>query len=372
MNSGSRTRLVAPTLMALAVTDAAAYSVIGPVLPTLADETGASVTTMTMLAATFALAMLVGFVLVGRLVHHGHTTFALLAGLGLLALGSLGFVVTNDLPVLFAARAVMGLGSAGLWLGVTFRTLEYWPGQEYRRMSRVYAAYSIGALVGPVFATLPGTHLPFVAYLGLLVVVTPFLLMLPLPTQIPTYERDHSWRRRPGFWYAALAIMFAMLGTGLVDGVMPLHFAMHWSQSQIGVAYAATALLLAAASAIAGHQGHTSALVVGGVGLIAGISVAAASGVVPVWVAMLAVTGLGIGAAQTGATGVLLTEIPTSRIVVAMTVWSQMGIGGYLIGPAVGGPVVEHFGFAWLGVVPLTVGTAVVAAALVARRSGVR
>jgi len=100
-----------------------------------------------------------------------------------------------------------------------------------------------------------------------------------------------------------------------------------------------------------------------------GITVAGVSGAVPVWAVMLAVTGLGIGAAQTGATGVLLDVVPTARIVVAMTVWSQMGIGGYLIGPAVGGPVVEHLGFAWLGIVPAAVGLAVVIAALIARRS---
>jgi len=358
-----------PTLLALAVTDAAAYSLIGPVLPTLADETGASVTTMTMLAATFPLTMLIGFVPVGRLVHRGHTKVALLLGLALLAVGSLAFVVTSALWVLFIARAVMGLGSAGLWMGVTFRTLEYWPGQEYRRMSRVYAAYSIGALVGPLLAALNGTHLPFLAYLVLLAAVTPFLMLLPSPTQVPRYERDHSWRRSPGFWYAALAIMFAMLGTGLIDGVLPLHFATHLTQSQIGIAYAGTAVVLALASMVAGHHRHATALLVGGLGLVVGITVAGVSGAVPVWAVTLAVTGLGIGAAQTGATGVLLDVVPTARIVVAMTVWSQMGIGGYLIGPAVGGPVVEHLGFAWLGIVPAAVGLAVVIAALIARRS---
>ena len=43
----------------------------------------------------------------------------------------------------------MGVGSGGIWIGVTFDTLERWPGQEYLCMSRVFAAYSVGGLIGP-------------------------------------------------------------------------------------------------------------------------------------------------------------------------------------------------------------------------------
>jgi hypothetical protein len=51
-------RLAYPVLLLLGVTDAAGYSMIGPVLPVLQRATGASVTTVSMLAACFPLAML--------------------------------------------------------------------------------------------------------------------------------------------------------------------------------------------------------------------------------------------------------------------------------------------------------------------------
>ena len=54
----------------------------------------------------------------------------------------------------------MGFGSGGLWIGITFATLAYWPGQEYLCMSRIYAAYSVGALVGPLLGALGGTDTP--------------------------------------------------------------------------------------------------------------------------------------------------------------------------------------------------------------------
>ena len=90
---------------------------------------------------------------------------------------------------------------------------------------------------------------------------------------------------------------------------------------------------------------------------VAGIAVVAGADAVAAWVAGLAVAAAGIGLANTGSIGVLLAGIPADRSVTAVVVWSQVGIVGYLLGPLVGGPVVEAFGFPALGLV-------VVAAAL--------
>jgi hypothetical protein len=62
-------------------------------------------------------------------------------------------------------RLVAVIGSGGLWIGVTFGTLEHWPHQEYVCMSRIYAAYSIGGPIGPGLGALGGTQRPFVGYL---------------------------------------------------------------------------------------------------------------------------------------------------------------------------------------------------------------
>jgi MFS family permease len=95
------------------------------------------------------------------------------------AAGAAVFVLTSSIVLLFAGRMVMGVGSGALWIAVTFRTLEYWPGQEYRCMSRVYAAYSVGALLGPGLGALPGSHLPFAAYMVLLLAALPAVAVLP-------------------------------------------------------------------------------------------------------------------------------------------------------------------------------------------------
>jgi hypothetical protein len=48
-----------------------------------------------------------------------------------------------------------------------------------------------------------------------------------------------------------------------------------------------------------------------------------------------------------------------------MVVWSQLGILGYLIGPAAGGVLAEHVGYAALGLLPAATGLALL---VVARR----
>jgi hypothetical protein len=52
-----------PLLLALGALDAAGYSVIVPVAPTIADQTGAGPTVIGLLVASFAAGMVAGFAL---------------------------------------------------------------------------------------------------------------------------------------------------------------------------------------------------------------------------------------------------------------------------------------------------------------------
>jgi MFS family permease len=348
--------LTYPVLLALGTVDAAGYSVIGPVLPALATHHHAGVALMGALAGAFPLAMMVGFAAAARLVRSGHTRATLLTALAVSGLGTLTIATDPGLTTLFAGRALMGLGSGGLWIGVSFATLGYWPGQEYLCMSRIYAAYSAGALLGPALGALGGTGPPFIAYAALLAVLAPAAAGLPrLPAATLTSDRAALRSRR--FWVSAVAIMLAILATGALDGVLPLHFAQHWSQTGIGIAYLLVGGLLALSSAAAGHQPPTRMLIVGALAVTAGLTLAGASNASAVWAVALALIGLGAGAAQTGATGLLLAAVPTARIVTAMVVWSQLGILGYLAAPALGGLAAQYLGYAALGLLPAATAT---------------
>jgi len=338
-------------LLALSAVDAAGYSVIAPTLPVLADRYDAGPATIGMLASTFPLAMMLGFALAGRLVRTGRTRITLLSAIGVAAVGAVLFATATGLPALFLARTLMGLGSGGLWIGVTFATLAYWPGQEYLCMSRIYAAYSAGALLGPMLGALGGTTAPFLAYALLLAVIAPAAALLPAPAT-GAFRSDRAALRTRRFWVSAIGIMLAILATGALDGVLPLHFAERLSQAGIGVAYLVVGALIAAGSAVAGHQPPARMLIVGAIAITVGLTLAGATSTLAPWAAGLLFIGLGAGAAQTGATGLLLAAVPTARIVTAMVVWSQLGILGYLAGPAAGGVLAEHLGYAALGLLP--------------------
>jgi MFS family permease len=161
------------------------------------------------------------------------------------------------------------------------------------------------------------------------------------------------------------------LALGLVEGVLPLHVAGLLGQAQIGWLYVGLALLLAVCAVVAGRMAPRRALAVSVALVPAGVAVAGVAGTVPLFVVGLALAGAGIGIGETGATGVLLEAVAPERIVTAMVLWSQLGIVGYLAGPAVGGAVAEALGFRAVVLVPLAAAVPLLAAFRRARYSGV-
>jgi MFS family permease len=363
----TRRPLATAVLLFLAAVDAAGYSIIAPVLPVIAETTGAQPAAMGALAAAFPLTMLPGLAWSGRSIRHGHLRRVLLVSLVLVLVGTVVFVASTSWWWLFLGRAVMGFGSGGVWMAVTLRTLEYYPGEGYQAMSRVYAAYSLGALIGPAIGALPGIHLPFAAYATLLVAGVLASLRLPAPPAAVNYEPDRSWRGNVGFWYSAVAIMLGMLAIGLIDGVLPLHFASLLSQWQIGLLYVAIAVMTAVSAVAAGYVRAGLALLLGVTALCIGLAVAGGTEVLAAWVIGLALVGVSAGTVQTGSTGVLLREVPAPRIISAMTAWSQLGILGYFLAPAIGGVVVQTLGYGALVLVPLALVVPLVVLALLTR-----
>jgi MFS family permease len=212
--NAARTAAAYPLLLALGALDATGYSVIVPVAPAIADATGAGPATIGVLVASFPAGMVAGFAVAGWAVRRFGPRLLLIASLALVATGALGFVMGDSLGVYFAGRTLMGLGSGGIWIGVTFDTLERWPGQEYLCMSRVFAAYSIGGLIGPSLGAFGGIHGPFLAYLVLLLLAVPLVVFVEPAAQCH-FTADRGVLRTRGFWIASGAILFASLGIGL-------------------------------------------------------------------------------------------------------------------------------------------------------------
>jgi MFS family permease len=357
--AAARVAAAYPLLLALGALDATGYSVIVPVAPAIADATGAGPTTIGLLVASFPAGMVAGFALAGAAVRRRGPRVVLVASIAVVALGTLGFVLGDTLAVYFPARALMGLGSGGIWIGVTFDTLERWPGQEYLCMSRVFAAYSAGGLIGPALGAVGGVHGPFLAYLILLIAALPLVMLVSAPPNRRAFETDRAMLRAGAFWMAAGAILFAALALGVLEGVLPLHLAERLSQAQIGALYVGASLVVAASATASGGAPPRPLVFAAVLLAVLGISLAGIAAEVPVWVLAVALAAVGIGLGNTGSLGLLVDAVPVERIVSAMVVWSQVGIIGYLLGPLAGGALADAAGYAAIGIVPAIAGAVV-------------
>jgi MFS family permease len=350
------------TLLILGALDAAGYSVIAPVVPEIAAATSSSPALVGALVATFPVGMVIGFAASGAAVKRVGSKPVIVIALALVGLGCLGFILGTGLVTYFVARFVMGIGSGGLWIGITFDTLRRWPGQEYLCMSRVFAAYSVGGLVGPALGAIDGVRGPFLGYLVLVVACLAPVWFMRAPAETWAFAADRSALRVPGFWIASAAILFTVLGLGIVEGVLPLHLAGGLDQAEIGLVYACVSMLVAGtAAAAARFKPRLDVFAAAGL-ITAGLTLAGSTTSVALWILALVVTGVGIGFGNTGSIGVLLESVRPERIVTAMIIWSQIGIAGYLLGPVIAGGVAQALGFSALGLVPLAAALALLAA----------
>lgn len=344
-------------LFALAALDSAGYSIIAPVVPEIGDATGAGPGVMGVLVASFAVGQMVGYPLAGRVLQRRHALAVLLASLALIVLGDLGFIFGESLGVYFPARLLQGIGAGGLWIGTAFAIIERYPGEEYKRLTGILAAYGIGAIAGPAIGGVGGIRAPFALHLVLVTVITLALVAIGTPKEPVKFGSDRAALRTPGFWLASAGILMVSLTLGTFDGPIPLHFAEQLSQAEIAALYVLAALVSSAAATFAGRMAPRPVLAAATVVMTLSIALGGATETVGFWVLVAVLAGVGLGAGEAGSLGVLLESIGVERIVLAMVVWSQVWAVGYLVGPAVGGGVAEALGYGALGVVPLVAST---------------
>ena len=332
---------------------------IAPTVPEISDRTGAGAGVIGLLVTCFGLGQVAGYPLAGAAVRRLPASTVLAASVALTAAGDLGFVLGDGLEAYFPGRAVQGVAAGGLWMGCVFAVLERWPGQAFRRLTGLLAAYSLGGIAGPALGAIGGVRAPFLAHLGLALAAGSVLLVLCAPAERPRFSSDRAVLRLPGFVLASAGIVLVATALGSLEGPLPLHFDERLGQTEIAALFVGASVVVGIAAVAAGRLAPRPALVLGAVLLPAGIELAAAGETTPVWIAGVAVAAVGFGAGETGALGMLLETVGVERIVLAMVVWSQAWGIGYLAGPAAAGGLAEALGFAGVGLVPLAGSVAV-------------
>lgn len=355
-------------LLFLSGVDAAGYSVIAPLTPAIARQTGAGEAVIGLLVAAFGLSMVLAFYPGGRLVwRFGASPVIAVAGL-LSALGALAFVFGETIPVYVGGRLLMGAGSGGLWIAIALAAIERWPGGAFPRLAGIMAAYSVGSIAGPALGILGGIRWPFLAYAVLVALAVLLLPLLGSPHEnAPAFGSSRSVLRMPGFLLACSTVMLVSVSLGVLDGNLPLHFSSKLGQAGIAGLYVLGALVAAGCSVGAARFSLRPTILAAVVALVSGVAIAGLGSTVSLFVAGIVVIAVGTGLGQTSAMGVLLDTVGPERLILAMAVWSQVFALAYLIGPSLGGVAAETVGFGAVALIPLAFGVLVLAAWVASR-----
>jgi MFS family permease len=156
--------------------DTMLYAALTPLLPHFQRAYDLSKGGVGALAAAFAIGVLVAAVPGGVLAARLGARVAVVAGLTLVTLASVGVALANSFGLLFSARFVQGLGSSMTWAGaLAWLALASPRAQRGQTLGTAMGAAVFGALLGPAVgaaASAIGVRAAFSAVAGLCVVLT--------------------------------------------------------------------------------------------------------------------------------------------------------------------------------------------------------
>jgi len=243
----------------LVCVDTMLYAALTPLLPHFADELGLSKGQAGVLVAAYAAGALVGGLPGGFATVKLGAQRAVLVGLTLMALASIGFAFANEFWSLFGARFLQGLGSGFTWAGAMSWLLAATPRErrgEY--IGTAMGAAVFGALFGPVIgaaAALAGRAVIFVALSGLSVVLGAWALRIEdAPAEEPSLPAMWAALRNRTFLEGIGFMALPALLFGIIALLGPLHLAdATWGATAIGAVWLVNAALETAVSPVVGR-----------------------------------------------------------------------------------------------------------------------
>jgi MFS family permease len=283
---------------ALVFIDSLLYAALTPLLPHLLHEFGLSKSGAGILVAAYAVGAFAGGILGGLAATLAGPRRAVLAGLGLMGLSSLGFAVANSFETLFSARLLQGLASGFTWSGAFAWLLAVAPrDRRGQAIGTAMGAATSGAMLGPVVGTisaLTGRDVVFsVLAASSLLLVVPALRFESVSAERPSYSAVGRALSNRAFLIGLMLMTLASLLLGILGVLAPLHLAQAgWGAAGIGGLWlTSTAVGTAQAPFIGRMSDRHGALVPTRIALAAGavMSLALAAGARPLVYAPLVV-----------------------------------------------------------------------------------
>jgi MFS family permease len=361
---------------ALVWLDTMLYAALTPLLPHFAHTLHLSKAGAGVLVGAFAAGALVGGLPGGAAAARLGPRRAVLVGLALMGLSSLGFAFAHSFGALGAARFLQGLSSGFTWAGAFAWLLAAAPRETRGRLiGTALGAAVFGALFGPVVgaaAALVGRSVVFTAIAGLAVVLGVWTLQLEsIPPDIPSWAAMRRALRNHVFLGGLVLMALPSFLFGVLSTLAPLHLsAAGWGAAAIGAVWLVGASLETLVSPGVGRVIDRRgillpvqiATVVG-----VGVSVGLAFGPRPlVYVPLIIVASGAYGALFTPAFALIADGAEQVRLAQGMAfgLMNAAWALGALVGPAAGGAVAAATG----DIVPFLVSAGLCATALAAVR----
>jgi MFS family permease len=352
--------------------DTLLYSALTPLLPHFEDTLNLSKTGVGVLVAAYAAGALVGGLPGGAAAARLGPRRAVLVGLALMGLASLGFAFVHGFWPLAAARFVQGVGSGFTWAGAFAWLLAATPSQRRGEViGTAMGAAVFGALLGPVVgaaAALVGRDVVFTVLAGLSVVFAVWTLRLEsVPPEEPSLAAMRRALRDRLFLGGLVLMALPSLLFGVLSTLAPLHLAAAgWGATAIAVVWLVGAGVETVISPVAGRVlDRRGILFPVQLALAAAvpISVGLAFGPRPLaYVPLVILAGGAYGALFTPAFALIAVGAERTGLAQGMAfgLMNAAWATGALVGPVAGGAVAEASG----DVVPYLVSAVLCATAL--------
>ncbi|HAL31003.1 MAG TPA: MFS transporter [Coriobacteriia bacterium] len=256
-------------IFAIMLVNMLALGIVVPLLPYLAEATGASEFQTGLLVATYPLSQLFGAPLLGRLSDRFGRKPVLVASVLGTAIGFVVLAVARVLPVLFLGRMIDGLTGGNINVAQAYITDVTDRAQRGRALGLIGAAFGLGFVIGPVAGgLLAEISYATPAWLGAgLALLNMLAVLLFLPESLSAEARAKMTARKltlfdvPAFRHAlshprVRPVLTVRFITGVSFAIFETMFAL-WAMAALGFQPSQTGIFL-------GYLGVLSAIVQGG------------------------------------------------------------------------------------------------------------
>jgi MFS family permease len=363
----------------LVLVDTMLYAALTPLLPHFADVLHLSKAAAGVLVASYAAGALIGGLPGGRAAARLGPRRAVLTGLALMALSSIGFALAGSFATLVLARMIQGIGSAFTWAGAFAWLMSSTPqGQRGEVIGRAMGAAVLGELLGPVIGVAAGAFgraTVFAALAGLAVILA--FLTLRIDTDSVAEPVDVTIRsalKARRFTSGLVLLAVGSMLFGVLSVLAPLHLAAAgWSATAIGATFLVAAAFEASESPFIGRLSDArGALTPARLALLASVpvSLALATGAVPlIYAPLVVLAGMSYGAMFTPSFALVSDGAESAGLAQGMAfgLMNAAWAVGAVIGPAAAGAIAG----ATADAVPFILAAAACVAALVFLRPSV-